>query len=431
MAYARWWFAAADGWHTNDDVIVIPPPPPPPGQAALNIRQIFAVAQGTTGGDVRPPAGTPGTVRIEDLTGATLQAKLLAASAAAGSSNVIVTFPPGVFSFSDFGYSFGGISWGLFVPWNVGIWGSGDGTGRSSVAANCTTFQMVPDSSTKGGTIPAQATNNTIQHTVMGTQNTGTTNPVGTVFKHFALLGTHQPFVARTTGETDPLNRGHMYNGMRFGHTVNLVMEHVYIEGTPGNAGAPPGETFAVNIYQGSGAKLLDVEVDGRRTRQGGTVSIAASPIGHNTHQNSVLTDCIVHDSTYGMPTWWESNGCLTRNLQSYNNKAGMNHENVNNITHIDSYTAPIGNYHFTMRNDPLPGTAAAGIHTDAYGGNGILRIQNPRWKAGPAGGGKLVVGMEPRSSAATYQDAQTSPPIVTDANGVAIGADRVFVVGN
>jgi hypothetical protein len=286
--------------------------------------------------------------------------------------------------------------YGIRIPSNVGIAGSGrDG-------ADATVFKMKVKSSTRAGQVPQPGSGKTNQFTYMGIQNAGAVQPPsGMVFKNFAIIGTDQ---------------GHLYNGFRLQNCVNPVLSNIYIEGMAGNQAAPPGETFGINLYKGDGAQLTNIEVDGRRTRQGGTESISSSPIGYNNHSNSVMTNCYFHHCQYGMPTFWQSNDCTTVNCRSEYNKTGFNHERATRITH-KNVTIKLGGerpHHFTMMNDQE---------------SGILTVINPTWDLSSASpSGKLVIQMGARGTGVV--DKQTTAPTVTGANGESI-MSKVLVAGN
>ncbi len=357
--------------------------------------EIIDAAARTTG-DVRPPKGTPGTVQYEDLyrTGMTLQQVFTAASAAVSpATQVRLSFPPGVFMFSDFTQN---NMYGIRIPINVGIAGSGrDG-------ANATVLRMAPFSSTKGPQVPVRNSGLTNQFTYLGIQNSGAAMPPsGMRFENFALLGSDQ---------------GHLYNGFRLQHCDRPIIRNLYCGGFAGDAAAPPGETFGINLYMGQGAQLINVEVNGIRTRQGGLESVGSSPVGHNNHNDSVMTDCYFHHNKYGMPTYWQCSGNLTVNCRSEYNRTGFNHERTTNITHRNP-TIKLGAlqpHHFSSMNDQA---------------NGSLTVENPTWDLSSASpSGKLVFYMGPRGTGVV--DVQTSGPTVTGANGESI-MDRVLVAGN
>lgn len=370
----------------------------------------FGVSTPPVSGDLRPPTGTfPNQVRYEDLAGANLQAKLNTAGGMVSTATmIVVTFPPGDFTFSDFSQSRSAGAqqgFGLRVPSNVAIAGS------NSVGVNATIFKMVADSSTVGtnGEVPQPGSGLTNNYSLICSQNSGSLMPPnGMVFQNFAIYGTHQ---VKLAGQADALGAGHLYNGLRFGGHTGLKLTNVYIEGIPGDQAAPPGETFAVNVYHGTGIIVDGLEVDGRRTRQGNSAAIGASPFGFNSHNctGARISNSYFHHCPFSMPTTWDdtsTSGAVWTNCRSEFNKTGWNHERVLKATHINP-TILLGGvrpHHTTMMNDLA---------------DGMLIIQNPTWDAGTASATRLVVYMGPRGTGVV--DKQVTAPVVTDANGNSI----------
>lgn len=370
------------------DPIVLPTQPADPDAPPLlgrsRLSGLSALSMQATV-DVRPSGA--GYLRIEDMAGDDLQQKINAASATKPSDQMVrLTFPPGVFEFADFAQL--GNS-GLFIPPNVSIYGSGPGAGG-------TVFRMTPGSSTRAASVPVTGSGltNPLQYIQVRSAagSAGGQTPLnGLEYKNFSVLCTEQ---------------GHLYNGLRLQNTTGALVEDVYVEGCPGGSASPPGETFGVNVYLGSGATLRRVEVDGRRTRQGGTESIASSPIGINNHNGFVFEDCYVHHCQYGMPTAWQSSDGRTVNLRSEYNKTGMNSERCTRITHVNPRIVLSGRpHHFSFMNDQV---------------DGVLTIIAPSWVPGTGNATKLVIFAGPRGSGVV--DLQTAGSIsVTDTAGNSI----------
>lgn len=365
------------------------------GRAATPTIELIDAVSASIDNGVRPPAGTAGTVRYEDLyrSGMSLQNVFDKAGASVSTSKqVILTFPADEFTFSNFTVN---NVYGLRIPSNVGVAGSGrDG-------ADATVFKMATRSSTRAPQIPQKGSGQLNPFYYIGIQNNGTVMPpTGIVLQNFAILGTEQ---------------GHLYHGLRIQNCNRPIIKNLYIEGIPGNMAAPPGETMGINIYKGQGAQFSNVEVDGRRTRQGGTESVGASPIGHNNHNDSLMTDCYFHHNYYGMPTYWQSSGNVTDRCRSEYNKTGFNHERCTDITHKNSRIILGGErpHHFTFMNDQY---------------NGTLTVRNPSWDAGSANRSKMVVYNGARGTGVV--DMQTSMPVVTGGSGESI-MSQVLVAGN
>lgn len=400
----------------------------------------------TTSGsqDLRPAPGSKvngfDTVRIEDLAGSTLQAKLNAARAipVPTGKGIVVTFGPGEYTFSDFTQASG--AYGLRMPYNVGIAGNNRDGDRATV------FKMVEGSSTKGPLVPQSTTiggvGGTNKYTLMAIQHDDDSGnwepPNGLPFQNFALIGTWQPRKAGDTKAMDPI--GHLYNGLRLGHTHNSTLTNVYIEGCPGDQAAPPGETFGVNLYQGEGLTITNVEVSGIRERQGETRRIASSPIGFNSHSDATVNLSYFHDCPWGMPTSYLSHNIVWTDTRSIRCRTGFNHERVTMARHIRPTAVPILDpqqiYKLPTGDPALPGNYNFSFMNDGDGGgpdNGQLYITGPivygptRQHSAPGAPheGDLVIYQGNRGT----QDTQTWPPIVKNADGTDFPDAQIYVV--
>ncbi len=413
-------------------------PPPPPGDfGAPGYVHVPGSRMTDPGLVAQLPAGTPGHVRYQDVytSGMSIQQVFNAAAARAASAGslIVLTMPPGEFTFSDFSQA---NTYGLRIPVNLGIKGSGSGP-------NGTVFKMVKGSSTKGPSVPVSTSiggsGGTNQFSVMGIQNTGGSAnidpPIGLPLWDFSVICTWQPRTSGATEASDPI--GHLYNGLRLQNTRSASLKNVYIEGCPGDQAAPPGETFGLNIYKGSSCQVENVEIDGRRTRQGKTQLYGAAPIGGNSHNNAVVKTSYFHHNPYSMPTMYLSENWVWNDCDSYMNRNGWNHERVGKATHNNPYTAPLdsdtgyplptgdpakpGNYNFSFMNDGIIGPA-----------NGTLYINNPVYGAtrnsrvGSSHEGDLVVYQGSRGTT----DTQTSLPVVTGYNGAAWPSTKLYVAG-
>lgn len=344
-----------------------------------------------TSGSKRPTG--PGTVRYEDVqTGSMTQQQVWDAAAnLTPNVPITLTYPPGTFTFSNFAAN---STYGLRAKQNLSIAGSG-----CDNDANCTIFQMVPNTTTF--TDPTSGTN---QLYLLGVQNdvASTDIPYTGHWQNFALIGTPQ--------------NGQHYNGIKFTRTIGWTASDIYIEGIPGYAAAPPGETFHFNAYLGSGVQVYRLECDGRTTRyNGGTTSISASLLASNTHNNGYAEDCYLHHSPIGMPTLYDSAGWVTRRTRSIGNNCGFNHERVLSATHYDiTVDLPVDKpHHFKMMNDLY---------------DGQLYLYNPTWSGGQYSP-RLVVHEGFRGG--TMPDLQVSPPLVYYADGSPIPIPPLLVSGN
>lgn len=405
-----------DGYVSRPATSNVVPPPPPPVAPRGSLSGTYITFSGSTppppppppDGSQRPAVGTfPNEVRYEDLSGSTLQTKLNNAAAMVSSTTrIVVTFPPGLFTFSDFSqlrtlvsnteYS---MAVGLRIPQNVSIAGSGSNAAANgqSLGPFETRFQMVALSSTVKPYVPLRGYGLTNNFSYMGVFNT----IPNLLLQHFSLIGT---------------NQDHLYNGLRIEKaTGTSVVHHLYLEGFAGDQAAPPGETFGINIYKGGGIYLHHLEVNGIRSRQGGTTSICSSPLGFNSHDgtNAKVEDCYFHDCYIGMPTTWDDTsamGITWRRNRSHRCKTGFNHERVKKSTHeSDDIIKGANPHHYTFMNDLF---------------DGLLVIREPTWDHNTSGG-KLVIQMGPRSAAPGFPDLQVTPAVVTR-NGVDITKTEV-----
>lgn len=211
--------------------------------------------------DLTPPSGSSwtrktgsGYVRYEDLyvSGDTIQQTISRLT-----TDAVVTFPPGTYTFSDFavGTYFGIVIGSVGATHCKGL----SGSGMSGV--NATIFQMVPSSSSKSSYASGLGTSDTnLLHLI-----TTTGQQTGVEFSGFHLRGTSQ---------------GHYYNGIHLQHNPGFLMDNVMISGIPGDKPSPPTECFALNIL-GAGT---------------------SSSVGVGNDQ-SVVQNCIIDGRLYDQTT--------------------------------------------------------------------------------------------------------------------------------
>jgi hypothetical protein len=301
-----------------------------------------------------------------------------------------LTFPAGIFEFSDFTQLNGQV--GISIPSNIlGIAGSG---------VDQTIFRMKPGTSTVASKVPPQSSAPATNQLYLMDLTGGT----GQRLEGFTLEGT---------------NQNHLYNGLRVWGT-NPTLADVKVTGIPGDNNSPPGETFAINVYNGTGMIGNRIEVSGIRTSDG--VNVGASPFGYNSASNSTLTDCYFHDNWTSTFTFWQSHDITTYNTRSLNNGSGtgvhhahgINHERSYNITHWNptvkiNHDAPISNdgYHMSMNNDLRDGS---------------LVVHNPTWDHDSRLSGDRFIIM----SFATYRGVPqkiVTKPLVYGADGNLLAA--------
>lgn len=346
-----------------------------------SVQNSAVIRRTAPGGGVRLTGSN--TVRYEDLytTGNDIRAVMQKVPA-----GKVLTLPAGTFTFSDFQTSSPYYA-GLTVPSNVaGLAGSGIGQ---------TILQMVPNTSTRSGLVPNQS-------------QAPATNPL---YLLQADGGSNQLFQQFTLQGTD---QGHIYGGFALSHSTNGTIQDILVQAVPGDRNAPPGETFCINVWQGSGMIGNRIEVDGRDSNGS---RIAASPFGYNSHSGSTLTDCYFHHALASTFTYWQTHDCVTYNVRSEHNgngvtgqtAHGINHERAYSITHHNPTVLPLtdtnGNtsYHMSWNSD-----------VSQYVGQ--LTVYNPTFDNDSRGSGKFII-----MSFATYNgvsNTQTTKPLVYDAAG-------------
>lgn len=283
----------------------------------------------------------------------------------------IVTFPEGTFTFFNFAQPGPcGLRLGVNGATNVlGIIGSGRGT----------VFKMVAGSSTHAGDVP--------------TQSEGRTNPLDLI--RFDHIGAGCRFENLMVEGTD---QGHYYNGVRFNSCNDVVVSGIYGRGmSPGNADAPPGETFAINFWKCDYATFMDSEIDGRNLA--GT-PVSASPVGWNGTSSSVhalgarIERVFLHDGVASMPTFWFAKDIHTEDLwvdrtatTGYHGQ-GINHENADGCIRHHRPNLIIRGFYEAQFNPHLPNCSDNhGLHlsiASSYEDSPNVRVYSPTHDHGP-----------------------------------------------
>ncbi|WP_422391751.1 hypothetical protein [Arthrobacter sp. N1] len=303
-------------------------------------------------------------------------------------SGKILKLPAGVFEVSNFRDA----SVAIRVPKQVkGVIGEG----RDTI------LRIKPNTSTFGGTVPAQGTGQTNQLYVLR-MNEGL---VPQVLSNFWLQGTPQ---------------GHLFNGIMVGMSKpGTTVENLLITGIDGNAGSPPGETFGLNWWRGSDSITRDIEVDAyqwsgdRFASRVRGAQVGASPIGYNSHDRGKLWNAFTHDSRFGMPTFWQSNNSETWNLQSIRNVIGINHEESFGTVHHE----PVMHSSKTRRHVNFMSSRGDGALT-------IIGATNDEWinptTSGPIGKGKKMLVLTPTNYTGPNTNRIVTPPRIQHGNGTA-----------
>lgn len=281
--------------------------------AFLGSNQAWAASPGVTAA-VAPQLARPvgsGIYAFENLgiKGMDLKAAMAAAMGAGkrqGIRTPTLTLPAGVFQTVGFGQSANNC--GFLVPDGLSLVGSGPGTVLRVADNSATSSQM--GTNLKLMIVP---------------------NGRGVRIAQFTLDGTPQ--------------RGKIYHGLHLSGCSGAVLADIKVTGVPGNYNSPPGETFAVNVFNSSGSRLYRVEVDGR---DGSGKKVVACGIGINNTSNIELHECYTHHTgfSHGVSIW-QSSGIQSWNHRSeYNGTAldqggsygslgaGINHEKSSNCVH-------------------------------------------------------------------------------------------------
>ena len=294
-------------WTSSNGGSYIPPFLSPTGRVS-RVRALSTSAPIIPPVTYTRPTGT-GYYAIEDLgVGLDLRAAFAAVGAQSGTipgvGGKALTLPIGVFVVDGFSQSSDYL--GVLTPTNVGLIGSGPNT----------VIQVNPNSITAH-----QAATWVPPPTPLGTTNQlnvilfpSATVPI--TIAQFRVQGTSQRVGGTGTNYT--------YNGLRTNNCVGPVLTDLWVKGIPGFLNSPPGETFGINIYRGSGAILTRVETDGRDldgSIQGiAGAKIGAAGIGLNTTSNTSLTDCWTHHTgfSHGLAIYQSPDTTTTRHRAEY-----------------------------------------------------------------------------------------------------------------
>ena len=232
----------------------------------------------------------PEIVPLASLSGRRLSARLVKLS-----PRQRARFPAGTFGDPDF-----------VDPSNYPVYMTYSSSAGGWVGAGIdrTVIAMPAYTSAQGARVPAQATGDTNQFTLVRVDGSASVSGL-------TLLGTPQ---------------GHLYNGLQIFRGDRARITDVRIKGIPGDNGAPPGETFSLNNYRSTDTTITGLEVDG--TDSSGT-PVAASGIGNNYCSGLAVNDSYLHDCAYGAGiTEYECTGrfVYTR-VRSVGNVVGFNFE--------------------------------------------------------------------------------------------------------
>ena len=364
-----------------------------------NVQSGGLKRRGYGGSGTTRPTGA-GYVRYEDLyvPGDTVTEAMARLTVPA-----IITFPEGQFFDADFAAPGDGC---INIPKICrGIWGSGKGTLGGSTG---TVFGIVPNSSTKAGLVPTQAQGGTNAFQVL--RIVGSDGPLS--FGQFQVAGTDQ---------------GHNYHGFKIynpGGDVDIT--DVLVTGWQGDNGAPPGETFGLEVHMTKrpfNHTLTRVEADGRRVIGGtryGTVGITSS-----TCVGGTWYDCKVQYCRASYAVFYRAFGVKTYNLSvggvsdpGYDVTTAMiNHEVTDDCEHYNPYiwsTQTNRGVHISHSNNNFSDTYSG---TPVSAVNGSLKVVNPTWN-NIWGNGRMYIESWTSGIDGSNTDSMVTPPLVTTSNG-------------
>lgn len=356
------------------------------------------------------PTG-PGYVRYEDLyqSGDSVTDAMNQLT-----SPAIVTFPEDLFLLNNFiSYTKGGVMVTGAINCEAslcqGIIGSGRGTFGGSTG---TIFQMVANSSTLGGSsyAPTQAQGGTTQ--VWMIRSVGAVGDM--TFKNFQLVGTEQ---------------GHNYNGLYcFTPAGNITIQNVFVNGVPGDNGAPPGETFGISAYQGNlGHTIIDnCEVDGRRSIGGEWIGAGGITTGRSN--GATITNSTAHHgrASSAFVFYRAFNGsvsnCVWGTTDTPQITTGtlphcVNHEVASGILHNNcTYYAPSSKPHISFSNNHETVTLSGTTYSCV---DGSLKVVNPVYNNAFGDNYLYIESWLTGVDGTTNDDSMVDPPLVTLPDGV------------
>lgn len=128
------------------------------------------------------------------------------------------------------------------------------------------------------------------------------------------------------------------FNGLRVAHADGALIEDVLVEGVPGYANIPPGETFGLSLTRCTNSTLRRVVVDGQY--------VGGAGFGFNSSQGILVEACQSYHQghSHGF-TAWQCAGVAYHGSSAYGNGSGtggsagvgFNHEDTDGITHVGS----------------------------------------------------------------------------------------------
>jgi hypothetical protein len=284
-----------------------------------------------------------------------------AANFDAGCEAAVKTYlPAATYTFND------------FVHLSSGYYGAGlttcqwlKGAGKTS-----TIIKMNDNTSTKGDEVAALVLGNTNPYYFLKI-GSGSGRGGGPLikFEDFTLTGTPQ---------------GHVYNGLRMDYgAIGSVMRNVKVTGIPGDDSTPPGETFAVNLYDCLNVIVDNCEIDGRLNGTGST-PITASMLGLNNSDHATITDTLFRYCGVGFPiaAWQSTGGDFLRCTFDHNNRVPIHLENCDGVWNFTNCTwTNTSQFHATFATAAVYGSGVATMNFydpvyDNFGGDGKFWVR-------------------------------------------------------
>ena len=260
-------------------------------------------------GDAVLRSSSSRTVAYSSLPGATLAVRSKAADGR------VLRLGATALRFRDFTRAQGTLDGGVL---------GGSAAGLAGVGASHTTIELVPHSSTHRRDVPT------------------------------AFPSTNQLSVLRVTGSARVLTgftvrataQGQLYNGLRVDRVRDLRAGHIKVVGIPGNAFAPPGETFGINDYRTVGAHWSHVVVDGE--------GVGASGFGVNSSTDITLCAVTARNNAAAMGfAFWQTKGIrLVDCVAVHNGFSGFNFERTSGTVTLVRPVAHGNRYDMRIASD-------------------------------------------------------------------------------
>jgi hypothetical protein len=327
--------------------------------------------------------------RYQDLAGATMQAKINAATTTA------VSLPIGTFEFSDFAVNG---SYGVMLPQTVGsdplsILGSG---------SNYTEIRMTPQTNTQNDNIwDGVSARPTVNQRLMWFGGTSGYAANGVRAQGFTLNSTPQTRATPTSGRHPAVadQNAMFYNGLEVAYCYGAVVDDVKVTGVPGYDSGPPGETFALTTWHAHNVTFNNTILDGRTYTNGVPgAAVTATLFGTNDTNNLTING---GDWSYAQTgfagAFWHTNAASITNLRMTNcsHLSYMNLEASCGEWIFDNVYMPIGSLENHMQVVAYAPGASGGTDFTGNTGKYTLRFIYPdiaTYNAATGGNNKIRI---------------------------------------